>query len=39
MLGEDTTAILADVLGYTAGEIAELLHLGVVRQFSAPQAA
>ncbi|MBZ9676487.1 CaiB/BaiF CoA transferase family protein [Mesorhizobium sp. ES1-1] len=39
MLGEDTTAILADVLNYTADEIAQLLQLGVVRQFSAPQAA
>lgn len=33
MLGEDTTAVLGDVLGYAAEEISDLIASGVVRQF------
>jgi crotonobetainyl-CoA:carnitine CoA-transferase CaiB-like acyl-CoA transferase len=39
MLGEDTASMLGTVLGYSSDEIAQLVSDGVVRQYSAEQAA
>ena len=39
MLGEDTTALLGNVLGYPSDEIEDLISSGVVRQYSAAKAA
>ena len=39
MLGEDTKAVLSDVLGYAPAEIKALIGAGVVHQFAAHAAA
>jgi crotonobetainyl-CoA:carnitine CoA-transferase CaiB-like acyl-CoA transferase len=39
MLGEDTIALLSNILGYASGEIDDLISSGVVRQYLATKAA